>query len=244
MKNRIKIFVDGKSFTLVGEETEAHMQAVAAYIHEKIAEIRSSAAATRMDTSLAYVLAALNVADDYFKEKERAAELEGRNLGLRTRLEELMDQQDALRAEIKELQEKLKKTDGNSLKKEEISAEVSEEEYPKEIVLIHPAEEVAETIIMPTNQEENHAREKDEAEVPQNNDGSKELFEEEYPKEIVLTNVKEEIGEEIAAPLAYGENAAEEKEQVIINQASNATKNAAVQRPQQRKSKRGRSRKR
>jgi cell division protein ZapA len=105
LKNRIKIIVDGKSFTLVGEETEMHMQAVASYIDDKIVEIRKNAAAVKMDTSLAYVLAALNVADDYFKEKEKVAELEGRNLGLSTRLEELVFQLDEARLEIAELKE-------------------------------------------------------------------------------------------------------------------------------------------
>lgn len=107
MKNRIKISVDGKSFTLVGEETEAHMQAVAAYIHKKIGEIRTNAAAVKLDTSLAYVLAALNVADDYFKEKDKNAELEGRNLGLRARLEELTSQLDKTKAELDEAKAEL-----------------------------------------------------------------------------------------------------------------------------------------
>lgn len=105
MKNRIKIFVDGKSFTLVGEETEIHMQAVASYIDEKISKIRKNAAAVKMDTSLAYVLTALNVADDYFKEKEKVAELEGRNLGLSARLEELVFQLDEAKAELAKLKE-------------------------------------------------------------------------------------------------------------------------------------------
>lgn len=111
MKNRIKIFVDGKSFTLVGEETEIHMQAVATYIDDKLVEIRKNAAAVKMDTSLAYVLAALNVADEYFKEKEKVAELEGRNLGLSTRLEELVFQLDQARLEIGELKENFKQAE-------------------------------------------------------------------------------------------------------------------------------------
>ena len=35
MKNRVKISIDGKSFTLVGEESEEHIRSVAAYIDEK-----------------------------------------------------------------------------------------------------------------------------------------------------------------------------------------------------------------
>ena len=36
MKNRVKITIDGKNFTLVGEETEEHMREVAAYIDKKM----------------------------------------------------------------------------------------------------------------------------------------------------------------------------------------------------------------
>lgn len=107
MKNKIKISIDGKSFTLVGDETEVHMRAVATYIDEKIMEIRKNAVAVKMDTSLAYVLAALNVADDYFKEKEKNAELEGRNLGLSTRLEHLIPQMDETKAELEEVKGQL-----------------------------------------------------------------------------------------------------------------------------------------
>ena len=89
MKNRVKISIDGKSFTLVGEETEEHMRQVAEYIDLKMTEIRQKAVAVTLDSSLAYVLTSINVADDYFKEKVYTAELEGRLLGLTTRMQEL-----------------------------------------------------------------------------------------------------------------------------------------------------------
>ena len=89
MKNRVKISIDGKSFTLVGEESEAHMRQVAEYIDQKMSEIRQKAVAVTLDSSLAYVLTSINVADDYFKEKTYAAQLEGRVNGLTAKLEEL-----------------------------------------------------------------------------------------------------------------------------------------------------------
>ena len=89
MKNRVKISIDGKSFTLVGEETEEHMRQVAEYIDQKMTEIRQKAVAVTLDSSLAYVLTSINVADDYFKEKAYTAELEGRLLGMTTRAQEL-----------------------------------------------------------------------------------------------------------------------------------------------------------
>ena len=91
MKNRVKISIDGKSFTLVGEETEEHMRQVAAYIDYKMTEIRQKAVAVTLDSSLAYVLTSINVADDYFKEKAYTAELEGRLIGMTARVQELAD---------------------------------------------------------------------------------------------------------------------------------------------------------
>ena len=89
MKNRVKISIDGKSFTLVGEETEEHMRQVATYIDHKMTEIRQKAVAVTLDSSLAYVLTSINVADDYFKEKAYTAELEGRLIGMTARAKEL-----------------------------------------------------------------------------------------------------------------------------------------------------------
>ena len=83
MKNRVKISIDGKSFTLVGEESEEHIRSVAAYIDAKMTEVREKAVAVTLDSSLAYV------ADDYFKEKAYTAELEGRLVGMTARVQEL-----------------------------------------------------------------------------------------------------------------------------------------------------------
>ncbi len=116
MKNRVKISIDGKGFTLVGEETEEHMRQVAAYIDEKMAEVRQKAIAVTLDSSLAYVLTSINVADDYFKEKAYAAELEGRLIGMTARVQELTNKLDQAEIEkkaenweerLKELEEKL-----------------------------------------------------------------------------------------------------------------------------------------
>lgn len=89
MKNRVKISIDGKSFTLVGEESEEHIRSVAAYIDAKMTEVREKAVAVTLDSSLAYVLTSVNVADDYFKERAYTAELEGRLIGMTARVQEL-----------------------------------------------------------------------------------------------------------------------------------------------------------
>ncbi|MGN0135847.1 cell division protein ZapA [Anaerotignum sp.] len=91
MKNRVKISIDGKSFTLVGDESEEHMRKVASYIDEKMTEMREKAVAVSMDSSLAYVLTSINVADDYFKQKAYVAELEGKLSGLTAEVQELSE---------------------------------------------------------------------------------------------------------------------------------------------------------
>ena len=108
MKNRVKISVDGKNFTLVGEETEDHMRQVAAYIDEKIAEVRQKSVAVTLDSSLAYVLTSINVGDDYLKEKEHAAELRGRLIGMEARVDALMAKLEAAEQAKKEAEELLK----------------------------------------------------------------------------------------------------------------------------------------
>lgn len=107
MKNRVKISIDGKSFTLVGEETEEHMRQVAEYIDQKMAEVRQKAVAVTLDSSLAYVLTSINVADDYFKEKAYTAELEGRLLGMTTRAQELANRLDEAEKAKEEAEAKL-----------------------------------------------------------------------------------------------------------------------------------------
>ena len=107
MKNRVKISIDGKSFTLMGEETEEHMRQVAEYIDQKMAEVRQKAVAVTLDSSLAYVLTSINVADDYLKEKAYTAELEGRLLGMTTRAQELANRLDEAEKAKEEAEAKL-----------------------------------------------------------------------------------------------------------------------------------------
>ncbi|MBM6828209.1 cell division protein ZapA [Anaerotignum lactatifermentans] len=100
VKNKVRITIDGKSFTLMGNESEEHMQSVAAYIDQKMREIRQTSQSVSLDSSLAYVLTSINVADDYFKEVERS-------LSLEAELDELKLQCMTMKNTISELEEKL-----------------------------------------------------------------------------------------------------------------------------------------
>ena len=64
-KNKVDVRIGGKDYTLVGVESEEYMQRVALYIDKKINEIMR--VNSKLSTSMASVLTAINVADDYFK---------------------------------------------------------------------------------------------------------------------------------------------------------------------------------
>jgi len=72
-KNRVKIIIDDKPFTLVGEETEEHIKQVADYINVKIQEVKGLSPHIAADVRMTHVLTSINVADDFFKEREKNA---------------------------------------------------------------------------------------------------------------------------------------------------------------------------
>lgn len=107
VKNRVKITVDGKSFTLVGYESEEHMEKVASYIDKKIKELRENSVTISMDANLAYILTSLNVGDDYFKRLELIQNLETEKKEVDKRLEEALLQQKKAERRVKELEQRL-----------------------------------------------------------------------------------------------------------------------------------------
>ncbi len=106
VKNKVKIAIDGKTFTLMGFESEEHMKKVADYINEKIKEVRKNSASISLDSSLAYILTSINVADDYLKAQEKTEEF-------RMRLNELEKQSNAdnFQEKISVLEAKLEQTE-------------------------------------------------------------------------------------------------------------------------------------
>jgi cell division protein ZapA len=65
VKNKVDVRIAGKDYTLVGSESDEYIQKVGLYIDKKMNEIMK--ANGRLSTSMAAVLTAINVADDFFK---------------------------------------------------------------------------------------------------------------------------------------------------------------------------------
>ena len=72
-KNKVDVRIAGKDYTLVGTESDEYIQKVALYIDKKMNAIMR--ANSKLSTSMASVLTAINVADDYFKAHESVISL-------------------------------------------------------------------------------------------------------------------------------------------------------------------------
>ncbi len=95
-KNKVTIRIAGKDYTLVGSEPDEYIHKVGLYIDKKMNEImlRNSS----FSTSLAAVLTAINVGDDYFKSKTR-------ELSLEKEKDELVSEMEKLKSEVEQLRE-------------------------------------------------------------------------------------------------------------------------------------------
>lgn len=71
-KNYTEVLIDGRIYTLGGMEDESYLQQVAGYISEKSARLKRQERFLKQSADYQSVMLALNIADDYFKEQERA----------------------------------------------------------------------------------------------------------------------------------------------------------------------------
>lgn len=75
-KNDIQVTINNKKYTLSGYESDTYLQAVAAYINGKHEEYKAIDSFNKLEQDMRSVLIELNIADDYFKAKAHAEELE------------------------------------------------------------------------------------------------------------------------------------------------------------------------
>lgn len=75
-KSNAEVIIGGKVYTLSGYEGEDYLQRVAAYINNKINEFNEIEEVRHFPVDMKATLIELNIADDYFKAKERVEKLE------------------------------------------------------------------------------------------------------------------------------------------------------------------------
>lgn len=97
MENKITINICGEEYTFIAEESPSYMQKVAALVDAKMGEVLQGAKVSRTDAA---VLAAVNIADEYYKNL-RSSE------NLRAQVKGYLDEASRAKAELSELKREL-----------------------------------------------------------------------------------------------------------------------------------------
>ncbi len=70
-KNSTEVLIGGKIIRIAGYESEEYLQKVAVYLTHKLDELKTLNGYNHMSTEIKNTLLALNIADDYFKAKNK-----------------------------------------------------------------------------------------------------------------------------------------------------------------------------
>lgn len=103
MQNKVTVTINGQEYNLVASEDAAYMKKVAAHVDAKVQEIRESGKISGADAA---VLAALNIADEYFKSLDAAESLRVQIKGFLEESADLKNQLSKAKQEIFKLQNK------------------------------------------------------------------------------------------------------------------------------------------
>lgn len=74
-ENKIEVHIGGEAFKLSSTESKSYIHSVARYIDQKIKEINSLKSASSINQKVRWLLVALNITDELFKEQKSSAEL-------------------------------------------------------------------------------------------------------------------------------------------------------------------------
>ena len=94
MQNRITVTINGQEYTLVATEDASYMEKVARHVDSKIRE------GGKISSADAAILAALNMADEYFKGQEAGEKL-------RAQMKELLDESASLKLELSKCKQEI-----------------------------------------------------------------------------------------------------------------------------------------
>lgn len=112
-----KVVIDGKVYNLAGQEEEAYLQRLAAYVNHTIAVLKEQGGLQKQTTEIRNLMIFLQMADDYLKEKDGGEEKQRRLDELETQTYDLkhslvtcrmqLEQLESLKAETEQMREKL-----------------------------------------------------------------------------------------------------------------------------------------
>lgn len=130
-KNQMEVLIDGKIYKLSGAEEEMYLQKVAAYLNGKIGKLRDEEGFSRLSSDYQAVLLQLNIADDYFKEEERANRLENEKSELEKEIYSLKHELITTQLKMEKLEKEQTDLSGQQRVAEKQEKAVEKQERPK-----------------------------------------------------------------------------------------------------------------
>ncbi|MBN2853593.1 MAG: cell division protein ZapA [Clostridia bacterium] len=85
--NKVKLSILGKDYLIVGTESDEYIQKVGLYVDKKLKQVEELGD-SKLSTVMVAVLGATNIADEFFKERDKSTNLKGRTLALEKQLRE------------------------------------------------------------------------------------------------------------------------------------------------------------
>ena len=100
-RNKVTLRIAGKDYKIMGSESDEYMQRVGLYIDRKMNEITKSS--VKLNTAMASILAAINVADDYFKAREAETYYKDELIKIKRQIEEMRKNDEQIKNELEKV---------------------------------------------------------------------------------------------------------------------------------------------
>lgn len=92
MKNRVTVTIAGQEYTMIADQDEAAVAKIAAHVDARVTEVLDGSHLSLADSA---ILAAMNIAEEYFKEAESSE-------NLRRQLKEYLEEGAKVKTELSE----------------------------------------------------------------------------------------------------------------------------------------------
>jgi len=102
--NTVNIRIAGKDYHIVGTEQEEYIQKIGHYVDKKMNSM-IEAGENNLSTVMASVLTSVNIADDYFKERDKANQQKTKMNEIEKKLREIQNKMSTLEQKYNRLEE-------------------------------------------------------------------------------------------------------------------------------------------
>ena len=121
-RTKVDVLIAGNMYTLIGVESDEYIQRVGLYVDRKMNEVLKIN--SKLSTSTAAILTAINIADDFFKAHENELSFKKEIVSSKLEIERLISDNSTLEELNDELTEKIKGIQIENAKREAELAEL------------------------------------------------------------------------------------------------------------------------